>query len=131
LDYGEYNGTIDINDNLIKIKNTGEKPYTSYTQIRMNDGTYNFSPYFRWSFDGNITDDFSMEIVENGILLKSTDRIDMTVVPERYVLDDDGKLQYTTNSVVTSYPAPKHNYCYINSDNDVLITIDDTDKIVC
>lgn len=131
LDYGEYNGTIDINDNLIKIKNTGEKPYTSYTQIRMNDGTYNFSPYFRWSFDGNITDDFSMEIVDNGILLKSTDRIDMTVVPERYVLDDDGKLQYTTNSVVTSYPAPEHNYCYINSDNDVLITIDDTDKIVC
>ena len=70
-----------------------------------------------------------MEIVENGILLKSTDRIDMTVVPERYVLDDDGKLQYTTNSVVTSYPAPEHNYCYINSDNDVLITIDDTDKM--
>jgi len=130
-DYCEYNGTVDIEDNLIAIENKSDESVISYVQLRLNDDTYGFSPYFLWSFDGNITDDFSMEIVENGILLKSTDRIDMTVVPERYVLDDDGKLQYTTNSVVTSYPAPEHNYCYINSDNDVLITIDDTDKIVC
>ncbi len=130
-DYSEYNGTVDIEDNLIAIENKSDEPVISYVQLRMNDDTYGFSPYFMWSFDGNITDDFSMEIVDNGILLKSTDRIDMTVVPERYVLNDDGILQYTNSGLVTAYASSEHNYCYINSVNNVLVTIDDTDKIVC
>lgn len=131
MEYAEYNGTVDIEDNLIAIENKSDEAVITYIQLRMNDDTYGFSPYYIWSVDGNISKNFSAEIVENGILLKSNDRIDMTVLPERYILNNDGKLQYTPFSVVTSYCSPEHNYCYINSVNNVLVTIDDTDKIVC
>ncbi len=146
--YGDYNGTIDISDNMINIKNNDDSPFKAYMQIRMNEDTYNFSPYFWWSFNGNIADEVSVEIVEKGVLLKSETKIDMTVIPSCYVLDDKGKLQYTHSSVVQGFASalteidspvtydsddkiPEINRRYINSQNNVLVTVNNKNKIVC
>ncbi|MBR3900849.1 MAG: hypothetical protein IKJ60_04785 [Ruminococcus sp.] len=124
--HAEFYGTVDISDDMINIVNEGDSPIHSHLQIRMNEGTYNFSPYFLWYVNGDVNKDFAMEVVENGILLKSSGKIEMSVMPQRFITSLDGELQYDEFGVITDFASVGNS----PTDNDILVTLDNEQKVV-
>lgn len=124
--HAEFYGTVDISDDMINIVNEGDSPIHSHLQIRMNEGTYNFSPYFLWYVNGDVNKDFAMEVVENGILLKSSGKIEMSVTPQRFITSLGGELLYDELGVITDFASVGNSL----TDNDILVTLDNEQKVV-
>lgn len=122
----EYKGAFEINDNFIRIVNDNDVPFETSIDFQMNNGTYDFEPFFMWDFHGQIEDDLTIEVVEKGMLLKSSGRIDMNVTPYRYIPDENGNFQYVQNHYLLTGYAQKDKP---HTENDILITIDEERKI--
>ena len=111
-----YNAQIDFSDNRLKVINNNNDIISADFQIRLNDGSYGFAPYCWWIFAGEINDDIVAECKENGILLKSSNHISMNVSPYYYSLYENGKYDNFNNCIGS---------VHIDSDNNVLITVDE------
>lgn len=120
----KYDCDFDFNDNKVSIKNNNPEPLIAVFQIRMNDGTYNFNPYYWWFITFKVTDYLSIEVSENGLLFKSGGGIDATVAPYYYTLNEDGSFRSVNMSVEKDNKA-----YYLNSDNNVLMSIDNERNI--
>ena len=60
-------------------------------QIRMNEGTYNYSPFSWWNINlFDFADEINFEARDNGILLKNNGHIKATITPYCYLLDKNG-----------------------------------------
>lgn len=122
----EYKGAFEINDNFIRIVNDSDVPFDAWIDFQMNNGTYDFEPFFMWDFHGQVENDLTIEVIEKGILLKSSGRIDMNVIPYRYITDENGDFQYINDYYLLTGYAEKDKQ---HTENDILITIDDERKI--
>lgn len=122
----EYKGAFEINDNFIRIVNENDAPFDAWIDFQMNNGTYDFEPFFMWDFHGQVEDDLTIEVVEKGMLLKSSGRIDMNVTPYRYITDENGDFQYVQDYYLLTGYAEKDKP---HTENDILITIDEERKI--
>ncbi len=122
----EYKGAFEINDNFIRIVNDNDAPFDAWIDFQMNNDTYDFEPFFMWDFHGQVEDDLTIEVVEKGMLLKSSGRIDMNVTPYRYIPDENGDFQYVQNHYLLTGYAQKDKP---HTENDILITIDEERKI--
>ena len=124
--YADLSGSMDISDDMINIVNEGDSPIHSHLQIRMNEGTYNFSPYFLWYVNGDVNKDFTVEVVENGMLLKSSGKIEMSVTPQRFITSLSGELQYGNSGLITDFASVGDS----PTDNDILVTLDNEQNVV-
>ena len=123
--YADLSGSMDISDNMVNIVNKGDFPINSDVWISMEEGTYNFAPYFQWNIWGDIDKNLSIEVTENGLLLKSDDKIEMSVSAERYITDKNGEIQYGDYGLITDYATVSDS----PTDKDLLVTIDDEQKV--
>lgn len=124
--YADYNGTLEMNNDFVRVVNEGDMPIDSFIQIRMNEGTYDFSPYFSWLLSGYIAEDFTVEIVEDGMLLRSSGRIDMNVTPSRFISTIDGEFQFANGNLLIGYTEKENS----PAENNILVTINDENKVV-
>ena len=125
FDYYSYNGTIDVSRNCINILNKGDEELEICSQIRMNEGTYNFSPYFAWSFRSFVSDDITIQVRDDGILLESSGRIKTNVFPQGYTLDEDGNFKFFKLNLEPLYIDPEKYSIFIDTDSNVLLKLDD------
>ena len=123
--YADLSGSMDISDNMVNIVNKGDFPINSDVWISMEEGTYNFPPYFQWNIWGDVDKNLSIEVTENGLLLKSDDKIEISVSAERYIKDKNGELQYGDYGLITDYATVSDS----PTDKDLLVTIDDEQKV--
>lgn len=131
VDNENYNADIDISDNNVYIKCKEDNIKKLAIQIRMNDDTYSYKPFYCWSIDVyDLNDDINVEIQDNGILLKSNNHIKANLTPTAYTLDENGQLEfsYTDNTMNTAYltdvGSTKYKSAELETDNDVFITIE-------
>ena len=112
-------GTIDISDNEIKIINSAKTLLKPTVQLRMNEGTYSFSPYFWWTFQPSIDKGLSFDIVDDGILLHSEGKIDSAITAYNWLSDENGFYKFNglylqVDQILTA----------VLSYNDVLIKVE-------
>ncbi len=124
--YADFRGTIDIRDNKVDVINKGDKPFGFDIWLEMEEGTYNFPPYCRWSVWGDVENNFNVEITDNGILLNSDDKIEMTLYAERYITDKNGKIQYGEYGPLIGHALA----CESPAEKDLLVTLDDVQKVL-
>ena len=117
-----YSGDFDISDNKVNIKNTGDKKMEVSVEIRMNEGTYGFSPYYAWGFNSYINDDISAEIKENGVLFSSDGTINISLTASKWLLDENGEYARTGLSMDRQSIGT-----YLQTNNDVLVCIDENE----
>ena len=110
---------FDFSDKGLSINNKGPNMFWTDYQIRMNRDTFNFEPVYFWLMTSKITDDLKVEICDEGLLFKSSGRIDATVAPYYYTLDEDSNYLSVMMSV-----NPDNSANYLYSDNDVLVKAD-------
>ena len=91
----------------------------------MNDGSYNFAPYYDWMIAGKVADKLSIEIRDKGMLIKSDGLNDLLIAPYYYTLDDSGKVKELRVRALNNY-----NYLYLSSSNNVLLNIDENKNFV-
>ena len=116
---------FEISDDKIYINNNNKVPLTINTIIRMNDGSYNFAPYYDWMIAGKVADKLSIEIRDKGMLIKSDGLNDLLIAPYYYTLDDSGKVKELRVRALNNY-----NYLYLSSSNNVLLNIDENKNFV-
>ena len=120
-----YNGTISVNRDCINVLNKNDETLEISSQIRMNEGTYNFSPYFAWSFRSFVSDDITIQVRDDGILLESSGRIKTNVFPEGYTLDEDGHFKFFNLHLDYLYIDPEKCSIFIDTDSNVLLKLYD------
>ncbi len=127
-----YNADIDISDNNVYMKCNEGSIKEIGLQIRMNEGTYNCSPFFWWNMGVyDLADDIDFEVRDNGILLKSNGHMKVGLTPYCYQLDDDGHFlfdkSYTYMDIETVNSQDVG--AFIESDNNIFVGIEN-DEIV-
>ncbi len=120
-----YNGTIAVNRDCINVLNKNDETLEISSQIRMNEGTYNFSPYYSWSFRSFVSDDITIQVRDDGILLESSGRIKTNVFPKGYTLDEDGHFKLFNLQLDPLYINPEKNSIFLDTDSNVLLKLDD------
>lgn len=120
-----YNGIIDVSRNCINVLNKNDEPLEISSQIRMNEGTYNFSPYYAWSFNSYVSDDITIQVRDEGILLESNGRIKTNVFPQGYTLDENGHFKFFKLSLDPMYIDPEKRSIFLDTDSNVLLKLDD------
>lgn len=121
-----YNSEIDISDNNIKIKCTGDIIEQIDIQLRMNKGTYGYSDNFWWYVQNyDLTHDFEVEVKENGMLFKSNGQIKTATDVRRFILDDDGHYKFSNGIFCSEYADPVQKQAIVTSNNNVLISINE------
>lgn len=120
-------GAIDISNNEIKIDNYNQEQLNIGIQIRMNDNTYDFVPYYRWYFSGNIDKDIEAQITSDGIILKSDGTINLVITPFKYIGDKNGKFMLNEDNgiILEESIATKH----INTKNNILLKFNENGQI--
>ena len=91
----------------------------------MNDGTYNFAPYYKWDVGGKITDKLEIEISDEGMLFKNDSIIDIVISPSYYTLDENGKFE----NLKLHLPNKYERY-YLSTFNNVLLSIDEDKNLI-
>jgi hypothetical protein len=119
------NCNFEISDEKVSVENKNNVPLTFDTIIRMNDGSYNFAPYYEWIIGGKVSNQLSIEIQDNGMLLKSGDLNGILVCPRYYLLDDNGKITDFTATLSDNYDSIK-----LFTSNNILITIDEEKNVI-
>lgn len=123
--YADYRGNIDISDYKVDFVNKGTSPFEAELNITMEEGTYNFPPYYQWDVWGNVANNFSVEITDNGLLLTSDDKIEMTICAYRYITDKNGEIQYGKHGPLTDHASVGNS----PTEKDLLVTLDDKQKV--
>lgn len=96
-------------------------------QIRMNEGTYNYSPFFWWNINlFDFADEINFEVRDNGILLKNNGHIKATITPYCYLLDENGHFKFNSSysNISTESVNSQEKNAVIETDNNVLISIE-------
>ena len=118
-----YSGEFDISDNKVSIKNNSGTKVQATVQIRMNEGTYGFSPYYAWIFNSYIDDDISAEIKDNGVLFSSNGNINISLSASKWLYDENGQYALKNLSIDSKTIAT-----YLQTNNDVLVNIDENEN---
>lgn len=119
---------ISVNDNTVSIKNIsyaddvpkgyGHEPQEYEMDIYMKDGTHNLAPYTSLFISGMTDAEISYEFTDEGLILKSPERIYTHVDMYCNIIDDNGEQQVERSSS-----------SFINSMSDVLLKINEDDQI--
>ena len=125
-------GVIDISDNQIYIKNMNNSIMNASTQIRMNERTFGFAPYYWWEFDSDVDKDISIEVKENGILLKANGVIDTSIAATKFLLDNNGFYLHDgthmlTESAGIAIKSRSSVLLCVDNNNDITVYIDNND----
>lgn len=127
-----YNADIDISDNEVHIKCNQDDIDDIDLQIRMNEGTYNYSPFFWWNINlFDFADEINVEVRDNGILLKNNGHIKATITPYCYLLDENGHFKFNSSysDISTGSVNSQEKNAVIETDNNVLISIENQEII--
>lgn len=127
-----YNADIDISDNEVHIKCNQDDIDDIDLQIRMNEGTYNYSPFFWWNINlFDFADEINVEVRYNGILLKNNGHIKATITPYCYLLDENGHFKFNSSysDISTGSVNSQEKNAVIETDNNVLISIENQEII--
>lgn len=122
-----YNADVDISDNEVHIKCNQDDIDDIDLQIRMNEGTYNYSPFFWWNINlFDFADEINVEVRDNGILLKNNGHIKATITPYCYLLDENGHFKFNSSysNISTGSVNSQEKNAVIETDNNVLISIE-------
>lgn len=119
-----YNCDMDFSDDKLSIINNGSDRIHTDFQIRMNNGTFGFEPYFWWSFFGIIDKGFSAEAVDDGMLLQGDGNTELTILTGSYTLNENGVV-LTANMT----DDPKERGKYFCSSNQVLMKANEDKSI--
>lgn len=129
---GVYNADIDISDNNIYMKCNEGNIKEIGLQIRMNEGTYDCSPFFWWIMGiYDLSDDVNVEVRDNGILLKSNGHIKAGLTPYCYQLDDNGHFLFNKDYTYMDVENINSQYtdAVIESDNNVFVSIENQEIV--
>ena len=85
------------NDSEIKVSNNGEKIDYCISFI-LNEGNYDFTPHYRWIFDGATESDITVKQTDKGMLLNSTNVIECQVTTYDVAFDDKGCVKDTESN---------------------------------
>lgn len=127
-----YNADVDISDNEVHIKCNKDDIDDIDLQIRMNEGTYNYSPFFWWNINlFDFADEINVEVRDNGILLKNNGHIKATITPYCYLLDENGHFKFNSSysNISTGNVNSQEKNAVIETDNNVLISIENQEII--
>lgn len=127
-----YNADVDISDNEVHIKCNKDDIDDIDLQIRMNEGTYNYSPFFWWNVNlFDFADEINVEVRDNGILLKNNGHIKATITPYCYLLDENGHFKFNSSysNISTGNVNSQEKNAVIETDNNVLISIENQEII--
>ena len=127
-----YNADVDISDNEVHIKCNQDDIDDIDLQIRMNEGTYNYSPFFWWNINlFDFADEINVEVRDNGILLKNNGHIKATITPYCYLLDENGHFKFNSSysDISTGSVNSQEKNAVIETDNNVLISIENQEII--
>lgn len=127
-----YNADIDISDNEVHIKCNQDDIDDIDLQIRMNEGTYNYSPFFWWNINlFDFADETNVEVRDNGILLKNNGHIKANITPYCYLLDENGHFKFNSSysDISTGSVNSQEKNAVIETDNNVLISIENQEII--
>lgn len=119
------NCDIEVSDDRVSITNKNDVPLVFNAFIHMNDGTYNFAPYYKWDVGGKITDKLEIEISDEGMLFKNDSIIDIVISPSYYTLDENGKFE----NLKLHLPNKYERY-YLSTFNNVLLSIDEDKNLI-
>ena len=119
------NCDIEISDDKVSITNKNDVPLVFNAFIHMNDNSYNFAPYYKWSIGGKVTDKVEIEISDNGMLFKNEGMNDANISPSYYTLDDNGIFE----DFIVNLPN-KYDRYYLSTSNNVLLSIDEDKNVV-
>lgn len=119
---------ISISDSKISVKNIsyaddvpegyGHEPQEYEINVYMKDGTHNLAPYNSLYMSGMTDTEISYEFTDEGLLLKSPERIYGYVSLDYYTYDENDEPQYHTTSS-----------SHINSMSDVLLKVNADEQI--
>lgn len=90
--------TVDENAESItkyasEINISGIEKNASYSiDYILNEGNYDFTPHYRYKFSGVSDKSISVEVADNGIILRSENGISCTIETNDVIRDSDGKL---------------------------------------
>ncbi|MGN0494685.1 MAG: dockerin type I domain-containing protein [Lachnospiraceae bacterium] len=127
-----YNADVDISDNEVHIKCNQDDIDDIDLQIRMNEGTYNYSPFFWWNINlFDFADEINVEVRDNGILLKNNGHIKATITPYCYLLDENGHFKFNSSysNISTGNVNSQEKNAVIETDKNVLISIENQEII--
>ncbi len=119
---------ISISDNSISVKNIsyaddvpegyGHEPQEYEIDVYMKDGTHNLAPYTNLFMSGMTDTEISYEFTDEGLLLRSPEKIYTSISAAYYTEDENGEQQ------AKSIDIP-----FINSMSNVLLKINADDQI--
>ena len=128
-----HNANIDISDNKVRIKCNKDEIDDIDLQIRMNEGTYNYSPFFWWNINlFDFADEITVEVRDDGMLLKNNGHIKANITPYCYLLDENGHFKFNSSysNISTGRVNSQEERAVIETDNNVLISVKNQ-EIVC
>lgn len=123
----EVNIDVDISDNKISIYNYGQKRRINNIQIRMNNGSYGFAPYYWWTFEGELDKSIDIEICDEGVLIKKNDSSELSIIPYYYTLNDKGEYEKTRIAVYEKNGL-RIPFC-INPSKNVLVSVTNNSEL--
>lgn len=92
-----------------------------YYHLYFNEGYYNFAPFYNWNFNGTVNDDITLEVTDNGIILKSSSN---TIKNNLYTL----RYEKGESGYVTKWQADMKTLVF-TSINDVMVSMDKNGKL--
>ena len=119
------NCDIELSDDRISITNKNDVPLIFNAFIYMNDGSYNFAPYYKWTVGGKVTDKVEIEISDEGMLFKNDSMIDISVSPSYYTLDENGRFEDLSVHLPNEYEC-----YYLSTSNNALLSIDEDKNLI-
>lgn len=124
--FADYNAVFDISNDKISIENLNDEPLKAEFEIKMNDGSFDFAPYYKWDFWSSVAKKADIEITEKGMLIKPDGKVDMDVMIDYFCLDDNGNymiddIHFATEGLLSYPDSDRH----IKTVNNVLISFED------
>mgnify|MGYP003289895834 CR=1 FL=1 len=107
------------NDNKLSISSDDDFIYVF--DCHFNEGYYNFAPVFNWDFNGTANDDISVEVTDEGFILRSSsDTIRNNVYTFSYKTGESGYIVDWQTDLKT---------LVFTSINDVMVSMDKNGKL--
>lgn len=119
-----YNCAMDFSDDKLSIINNGNSRIETDFQIRMNNGTFSFEPYFWWTFFGKIDGGFTAEVIDDGMLLQGNGNTELKIMTGSYTIDENGVVLTATMN-----DDPQARGKYFCSSNRVLMKANEDNNI--
>jgi hypothetical protein len=120
-----FNCDCEVSDEKVIFKNYNKTTLPFGVIIRLNDGSYNFAPYYEWTIAGEVKNNMTIEVNERGMLFKGDDLNGLMIAPYYYVLDDNGSVAEMQVNFLDDY-----HYIELLAANNVLLSIDEEKNFV-